>query len=131
METNETTFYHSTLWTENNLLCIKLAEDLIIDLELAKQMVLDCKINFGAAPKSILIDVTNLLSIDKEAREFFASVEALEYLISVAIYTDNILLSTIGNAWLTLNKPAIPIRIFSSKDEATKWLSEAKEITQR
>lgn len=130
METNETKFYHSTLWTENNLLCIKLAEDLIIDLELAKRMVLDRKINFGAAPRAVLIDVSNLLSIDKDARKYFASAEALEFLISGAIYTDNALLSTVGNAWLMLDKPVIPMRIFSSKEEATKWLLKSKKVSQ-
>lgn len=109
---------------------MNLAEDLIIDLKLAKQMVLDRKINFGTAPRAILIDVTNLLSIDKDARGFFASAEALEFLFSGAIYTDNILLSTIGEAWLKLDKPAIPIRIFNSKEKAVKWLLESKQITQ-
>lgn len=124
MKVNEHVFLHSSFWVEKGVLFCKLAKDLIINEDLAKHMVLARKTAFGEDTMPICVDVGNLLSIDQCARRYFASNEAWEFLSAGAIYTNNKLLEFLGQAWFKLDKPPVPVKIFSSQDSALLWLQQ-------
>ena len=70
---------------------------------------------------SWLVDMTNMKSITKEAREYFGEVEN-SHLKAVGLVTNSPVSKVFGNFFLRFNKPAIPVRLFSSEPQALKWL---------
>lgn len=59
---------------------------------------------------------------DKEAREFAASKEGTKYAVSVAFVVKNLAQKILGNAYIKINKPIVPTRIFDSEEKAVEWL---------
>jgi len=123
-EVNE--FYHSFLWIEDGIILGKYKPGLVIDLKVAKEAVNDRKKISKGAIKPFLIDITELVSVDTHARKYLASAEACEFLSAGAIYTHNKLLAFLGNAWILLDRPLIPVRVFTNKEAGLKWLGHFK-----
>ena len=69
--------------------------------------------------RPLLVDARNVRSIDFAARQEAASYESAT---SVAILTDSPVSRFIGTVFMTLNKRAHPIRLFTSKAAAIQWL---------
>lgn len=72
---------------------------------------------------SWLVDITNMKSITKEAREYFGKVEN-SHLKAVGLVTNSPISKVFGNFFLRFNKPEIPVRLFSSEIQAHDWLKE-------
>lgn len=123
-EINE--FYHLFIWIENGIMFGKYNPDLVINLEAAKKIVSDRKAISKGICKPFLLDITNLLSVDATARKYFASAEACEFLNAGAIYTQNKLIAFLGNAWILLDEPLIPTKVFTNPEAGLKWLEPFK-----
>jgi len=119
-------FYHSFTWEENGILFSKYKPDLVIDLKVAKEIIRDRKTISKDICKPFLVDVTRLLSVDTPARNYFASAEACEFLSAGAICTHNKLMAFLGNAWILLDEPLIPTKVFTNKEAGLKWLEPFK-----
>lgn len=119
-------FYHSFFWIEDDIIFGKYKPGLVINLEVAKEAVSDRKKMSNGICKPFLIDITELLSVDTGARKYLASAEACEFLSAGAIYTHNKLLAFLGNAWILLDKPIIPVKVFTNKEVGLKWLEPFK-----
>ncbi|MDO9184776.1 MAG: hypothetical protein Q7W13_02110 [Bacteroidia bacterium] len=115
-------FYHSFFWIEDDVIFGKYKPGLVINIEVAKEAVNDRKKMSNGICKPFLIDITELLSVDTNARKYLASAEACEFLSAGAIYTHNKLLAFLGNAWILLDKPIIPVKVFTNKEAGLKWL---------
>ncbi len=72
---------------------------------------------------SWLIDMTNMKSITKEAREYFGEVEN-SHIKAVGLVTNSPVSKVFGNFFLRFNKPTIPVRLYSSEIQAHDWLKE-------
>lgn len=70
-----------------------------------------------------LIDMTNMKSITKEAREYFGKVEN-SHIKAVGLITNSPVSKVFGNFFLRFNKPSIPVRLFSSEIPAYDWLED-------
>lgn len=119
-------FYHSWMWLDNGILFGKYKPNLIIDLQVAKDIIRDRKTLSRNITRPFLIDVTELLSVDATARNYMASAEACEFLHAGAIYTQNKLMAFMGKAFILLDSPPIPSKVFSNKQKAMKWLEPFK-----
>lgn len=119
-------FYHSFFWIEDDVIFGKYKPSLVINLEVAKEAVNDRKKMSNGICKPFLIDITELLSVDANARKYLASAEACEFLSATAIYTHNKLLAFLGNAFILLDKPIIPVKVFTDKEAGLKWLEPFK-----
>lgn len=98
---------------------------LVIDLEVAKQIVSDrLKISHGVT-RPFLIEVTGLLCIDSEGRNYLAG-PGCDLITAGAILTNNKLLAFVGNAFILLDKPLIPSKVFSTEESAVRWLEPFK-----
>lgn len=115
-------FYHTTIWIENGIMFGKYKPGLIIDISTAKDIISDRRKISNQITLPFLLDVTGLLCIDAPARNYMASPEACEFLSAGAIYTDNKLLAFLGNAFILLDRPLIPAKVFTDMTEALKWL---------
>ncbi|MDP3147342.1 MAG: hypothetical protein Q8N66_18185 [Bacteroidota bacterium] len=119
-------FYHSFFWIEDDVIFGKYKPGLVINLEVAKEAVNDRKKISNGISKPFLIDITELVSVDAKARKYLASADGCEFLSAGAIYTHNKLLAFLGNAWILLDEPLIPVKVFTNKEAGLKWLEPFK-----
>ncbi|MBI2271094.1 MAG: hypothetical protein HYU69_12180 [Bacteroidetes bacterium] len=110
------------MWLENGIMCAKYKSGIVIDLKIAKDIVNDRKTLSEGITRPMFVDITELLYIDPTGRKFLASHEACELLCAGAIFTKNKLLAILGNAFIMLDEPLIPSKVFSNREEALKWL---------
>ena len=89
----------------------------------------DAKENIAAQSKLVkekklpgLIDMTEVKSVNREARAYYASEEAVKLCSAIAILIATPISRVIGNLFLGLNTPPFPTKLFTSKAEAVEWL---------
>jgi hypothetical protein len=70
----------------------------------------------------ILIDAGSFSSVDKEARIFSAAAESNIYTMADALAYCNLAQKLLADFYIKYNKPVIPTRSFSDKEEAIAWL---------
>ena len=61
-----------------------------------------------------LVDLTNVRTISKEARSYFSNVECAEVFEATALYVNTPISRIIGNFFLGINRPAIPVRLLNN-----------------
>jgi hypothetical protein len=112
-------------WSEGNVMYAEFKVPLM-DLNAAKQSVaLRLK---AAAGKNylFLIDARKVNSVTKEARDYLASEEGSQSIIASALVLDSIIGKMLGNFFLQISKPKVPLRLFTNKADALDWLNNFK-----
>ncbi|MFN6944893.1 MAG: hypothetical protein ACK4ND_08075 [Cytophagaceae bacterium] len=103
-------------------------EGLIVTLEVAKQMSIDkYKVSEGIS-RPVFVDARKLKTIAKEARSHLSEGEGLTYVSGGAILINNAIQKLLANAYLSINKPLVPAKIFTDKNQAISWLQQFKNI---
>ncbi len=76
-----------------------------------------------------LIDGTGIKGeITNEARQYFAQDKRTKYLrLAEALVVENAFHRTLAKLYILYNRPLNPIRIFSKREEAIKWLHTVYE----
>lgn len=99
-----------------------------IDLEIAKELVAN-RLDFTEGkPMYALIDFSNIKSVSKEAREYMNSPEGgLIGVLGGAFVSNNVVATLFINLFLRINKPTVPAKFFTDRQEALAWLSKIKE----
>jgi len=98
----------------------------VIDLETAKVAVASRIAISNGVAYPILADARHVSSITKEARDYFASTEGTGLMLASALLLDSVLNRFLGNFFLQINKPKIPLKLFTDENEALKWLEQYK-----
>lgn len=75
-------------------------------------------------PLLVLVGIQS--SISKDGREYAASEESTKYSVAEAYVIRNVAQRIVGNFYIRMDKPPVPTRLFTSKDEAEKWLGKFK-----
>jgi hypothetical protein len=116
----DTPFVH--LEIRDNILFGTYKKGLKINLEIAKKIV-DARLAFtkGRDMRAVIYN-QGVISMDKSARDFLASPEGTKGLSAAAMMLDSAFSSFLGNFYLSVNKPPMPVRIFTSTEAAVKWL---------
>lgn len=114
------------IWIEDGIVFSFYKPNLQINLEIAKQLVLARQEASEGIARPLFIDISNLISVDLEAREYLAGEQGVQLITAGAIYTSNPISKFVGKLFLYVNKPQKPSKIFSSKKEAIEWLQEYK-----
>jgi hypothetical protein len=70
----------------------------------------------------VYIDTCNFMSITPEARAYAATKEASEFTQANAVLADALSKKLLFNFFVKINKPIVPTKGFSSKEEAFNWL---------
>lgn len=112
-------------WFENNILFSQFQKGTELNLNGIKQSIeLREKISQGQK-QYWLYDITNLKTVTKEVRDY-AEKYGQDNLNCTAVLVNSHVTKFMFNTYLKLNKPKFPMRVFSSKEEAVKWLQEIK-----
>jgi len=92
-------------------------EDARADFKSYTDLCEDCKM-------PVLIDMENVKSVEREARAFYSSKEAINYITAAALLISNPVNRIIGNFYMGLNKTAFPFKMFTEKEKAIQWLKK-------
>ncbi len=118
----DTPYVH--LRIKDNILVGTYKKNLRIDLEIAKSIV-STRLSFtGGKKMPSLILSQGVISINKPAREYLASDDAIEGLLASAIIVNSPFSSYLGNFFLAVNKTKLPVKIFSTIPRAERWLQQ-------
>lgn len=113
------------LWIEDGIIHEIFKPSLIIlNIDNAKKIVTDrLKVSNGII-RPIFVDLVNAVSIDKQTRKYFASKESLHLLSAGAVLVKNPITKLGGNFFFKIDRPPMPTKLFTNKEEALKWLKQ-------
>ncbi len=113
---------------KDNILYGTYKKGLKINLDIAKSIVAT-RLEFTQG-KDMLAVIYNqgVISMDKAARDFLASADGTRGLRAAAMMLDSAFSSFLGNFYLSVNKPPMPVRIFTNTDAAVKWLRRYESV---
>ena len=70
----------------------------------------------------VLIDMTAVTEITKEARDYFANKRTASIQRATALLIGSPVSRLIGNFFMGLNRPISPTRLFTNPHKAIQWL---------
>lgn len=115
------------VWVDGNIMhCYFKTERL--DLDIAKECV---NLRLEASGERFfptLIDATGLKSVTKEARDYFGSEEGSRNIVASALIINSVVGKFLTNFFLQINKPKVPIRVFTDKRDAVNWLRQFNKV---
>ncbi len=79
----------------------------------------------GAGKKvPVVVNLTGLKSVSRDARRYYSGEETAKYVSAAALVADSPVSRVLGNFFLGIDKPPMPIRLFSSEEKAREWLTQ-------
>jgi len=93
-----------------------------VTLNAAKKHIAACEKLANGKKAPVLIDIRNIKSVDHEARKYFAGEKASKITKASAVLVSSPISRILGDFFIVLNKPPFPIKLFTSKSKAMKWL---------
>ena len=86
------------------------------------QAVLDAAATLtGNVARPVLVDLRNVAAVERVARKMFASTPATS---RQALLVGSPLSRTLGNFFLALNRPTMPVKLFDDEAAAIAWLND-------
>lgn len=119
---------YSQMWIENGIGFQVYKPQLVITIDVAKQMVVNRVKTFNGIARPVLVDIRNLLSIDAPSRKYFASKEAGQLILAGAIYMESPIAAFLGNVFLFIDKPITPAKLFTDREKALNWIKQFKNV---
>jgi hypothetical protein len=74
----------------------------------------------------LLVSSEGFFRVTKKARKLGATQKFSSHLAAVAYFTNNSSLALLGELYNKINKPAVPTKVFSSRELAEEWLQEMR-----
>ena len=71
----------------------------------------------------VIIDMSELEQISRDARNYYAGEEPASYSLGQALITNSTVSRVIGNFFIGLNKASHPVRLVKTEEDALKWLN--------
>jgi hypothetical protein len=122
----------------NNLIEVTYRSDKIIHLhyltddmtlENSKEILKFTRLHSPWKLSPILLTGGDFISQDKESREFNGSTEVIQYCSAIAFLSDSLAKKILANFFISINKEKIPMKFFKTEEEAFKWLSQFKTVS--
>lgn len=114
----------SEMWMEDGILHCKLFPNSEVTYEHAKEIMEESMKLSGGKNIPVLGDLSEVKSISRRAREYLSGEEATKIASSLAVLAGSPVSKVIGNFLIGLNKPSYPVKLFTSKEKAIKWLKK-------
>jgi len=118
-------FKYTSFWKEadDNILFWDYAPKTKIDISIAKELVKNRLEYSKGKLMYTFIDFTNVQSVTKEARDYMNSPEGgLKGILGGAFLSNSIVSNVFVNLYLKINKPSIPAKFFTKREDAIFWL---------
>ena len=112
-----------TMWMSDGILCARYAANLDVTLDVAKTVV-EARIFYSKGQRYALwVDMRGIKSMTREARSYLASVGAT-LVTGAALITGSAVNRTLGNIFLKIDKPPVPIKLFTDEQKAMEWVRQ-------
>jgi hypothetical protein len=111
-----------TVWIEDDVIVILYKKGAVIGLEAAKEIVALCEELAQGVVYPPLIYVKHLKVVSVQARRYFASIGHPH--LRGAVMVDSGFSRILGNMFFMVDKPAIPLKMFTDKEAAMKWIKK-------
>lgn len=112
-------------WIEDGILHSEFKTQTTVDLEKIK-VVVDLRTEISDGEKQYwCYDFNRIKAYNKEARDY-ADKKGQEDLYACAVVFNSHIAKFTLNAFMKLKNPLIPLKGFTKKEEAVKWLNELK-----
>ena len=76
----------------------------------------------AGARRPLLVDMRQLKSLDREARNYYGSPESMDNTTAVALLVGSRVSTVIANFFLAVTKSTVPSRLFTDEAQAIEWL---------
>jgi hypothetical protein len=77
-------------------------------------------------PKPLLIDMSKVKSMSRDARMFYAGPEPPKVITAVAMVTNSNIGKLVANFFISLTTQSLPTKMFTEFDAAKQWLMQFK-----
>ena len=94
----------------------------ILDIESATICINTRIDNLDDYSYPIFIDATSVTKVTKEARVFLSSDYGTKQVTAAALFIESPIAKMIGNFLINVNKPNVPTKLFTNKEDALNWL---------
>lgn len=112
-----------TFWMDQEFLCCRYADGLHLSLDVAVFAV-ESRIFFAKGQSyPLLIDMRGIKSTTRKARQHMATIGAT-LVKGAALITGSSINRALGNIFLTIDKPEVPIKMFTKEGHARQWLMQ-------
>ncbi|MCC6751370.1 MAG: STAS/SEC14 domain-containing protein [Deltaproteobacteria bacterium] len=91
-------------------------------LEHARENIAVCAKFANGRRRPVLVDIRSLTAIDGDARRYYAGDEAAQVESAIALLVGSPVSRMVGNFFLSINRPQVPVRLFTIEGEALAWL---------
>jgi hypothetical protein len=108
------------VWIEDGILVILYKKDSVVGLQAAMEIVALCEELSQGEMIPPMVYVKHLKVVSIEARKYFATKGASH--IRGAVMVDSGFSRILGNMFFAIDKPLTPLRMFTDKEEAIKWI---------
>ena len=116
------------IWIENGILYVVFAPDLVLTEQIARDLVIErIRISKGQTYPMLCV-VKDAKTIEKAARDYLSTGDAIRYLSAGAFITNTYIEVLLTNAFLRLNNPPLKSRLFTDQKEAIRWLEKFKNL---
>ncbi|HXU25855.1 MAG TPA: hypothetical protein VN698_01380 [Bacteroidia bacterium] len=111
---------------EDNIIYVEYAENLIVNMAIAKELVAS-RLDFAENQKHyVIIDVSNVKQVTSEAKKYLQSKEAgLKDILAGAFIASNNISALFANIFA--KTPGITSTFVASKKDALIWINEVKK----
>jgi hypothetical protein len=112
---------YNTWMGEDGIARTQVKDGAEIVLEDAKSNSVAVRSLVGPEKFALIVDTRKIKSITKEARDYFSLNGRESRVIAFAILIESPLSRIIGNFFMSLNKPRVPVKLFNSEAKAIEW----------
>ena len=122
----------------NNLVTVTYRSDKIIHihyliddmtLENSKKILDFTRTNSPWKISPLFLTGGDFMSQDKESREYNSSPDVLQHCSAIAFLSDSLAKKLLANFFISINRDKIPMKFFKTEEEAYKWLSQFKTVS--
>ncbi len=126
-------YKYVSFWKEaDDIIAFNYSHDLNMNIEVAKDIVSSRLEYSDAKPMYSVIDLSNLKSVTKEAREYMSQPEnGLKGILAGAFISNKPLTTVVINFFLVINKPAVPAKFFTNKEDALNWIMKIRQEKEK
>lgn len=112
-----------TSWLGSDGICYTVVRpNTIVDLQDAKENSCSIKEISGDTIYPLLVNLMEINSISKEARDHFSMQNRTPGVSAIAMLIRSPVSRVIGNFFLGMNRSAVPTKLFTVESEAVLWL---------
>jgi len=113
---------NANYYFDNGIFICEVNSDIILDLEMAKKLVLERKRMIHTSDLPILIVIRNYLLLDKQAFNYFSSKDGSEGIIATAVVIKSSFQRIIANFNLLFSQQYKFFKVFNRTSDAKLWL---------